>query len=598
LACTLAAAAWGQEGRTVRIIPEAPEVGAAFTVEASLPDERAEAIVPSEPGVSGPALYTGADVRPGDGGNAAVIEYRFIVTGIGRIDIIDLTARSLNRWIHLGSWSLESVAGVQPLPARLGSWDAPRTVVAREIFRIATLGPDGAPIACPAFAVEGALFEPIPGVPGAFYAVALDAGTLRLPALEIGGAGDACSLAARSIESRPLPPSAAKARAVGGSWRLELAAPRPGATVGLDEIVAWDLRAVGRGWPGLAAPPSLSVVAPDGTLPQTGGGTAYSSGTGSALGVVSGARGVFSVSGPGTYLVRPEPYPWFDTSTGTLRMASAAAVRVIVTARREPAWQAPDGVADFARRSLAALAEGDARWEPLLAAADTGDNPDWSAIRLAALGSAGVGSGRGALASARFTGPGAKDTAAALAALGLLAAGRDAESRAESYCVFLRLEKAAFPLRGVSGMADAAATSFGNLLRVSYVLPPFGWTAALGACFAIVACCAIAAVMIAARSDEGARRRRSGIRVVAVVSAVLGASSLAISAASAVERSVPRFVSLGGQARSVPSELAIQGPAIEAGRTGRVLRYADRWLFVETDDGRAVWLVGDDAALY
>jgi len=138
-------------------------------------------------------------------------------------------------------------------------------------------------------------------------------------------------------------------------------------------------------------------------------------------------------------------------------------------------------------------------------------------------------------------------------------------------------------------MADAAAASFGNLSRVSYVLPPFGWLAALGAGFAVVAGSAVAV---------GVRRKRSGYRVVAAVSAVLGILTLALSAASAVERSRPRFVCLGGPSRSVPSELAAEGARIEAGRTGRVLRSADRWLFVELDDGRAAWLVVGDAAVY
>lgn len=595
LACAVAAAAWAQDGRAVRVVPESPEVGSAFTIEATLPGERAEAISPSEPGIAGPARYTGADVRPVDG--AAVIEYRFVATGPGRIDIVDLTARAANRWIHLGSWSLESVAGALPLPRRSGSWYAPRSVAVREVFRITALDPDGEPTACPTFAVEGALFEPVPDSPGAFYAVALEPGTVRLPPLETGEAGSAFSLAPRLIESRPLPVSAAGAAAVGGPWRLELAAPRPGTTVGPDETVSWDIRAVGRGWPGLAAPPALTVEAPDGAVLRVGGGTAYASG-GSGLGAVSGARGAFAVSGPGAYLVRPEPYPWFDTSTGTLRIASAAAVRVVVAARAEPAWKAPDAVADFALRGLAALAEADSVWLPVLdAASDAGGSPDWPAVRLAALGIAGLDSGRGALSSALFPGTDDKVEAATLAALGLLAAGSDAEARAESYCVFLRLERAAFPRRGVSVIADEAAASFGNLSRTPYVLPPFGWMAALGACLAVVAGGAVAAAALSGRKDSP-RGRRSGMRVVATVSAVLGILTLALSAASAVERSRPRFVSLGGQARSVPSELAAEGPFIEAGSTGRVLRSAGRWLFVELDDGRASWLVAGDAALY
>ena len=594
LACAVAAAAWAQDGRSVRVIPASPEVGSAFIIEATLPGERAEDLAPSEPAIVGPARYTGADVRPIDG--AAVIEYRFAATGPGRIDVVDLTARSRNRWVHLGSWSLESVPGAVPLPRRSGSWAAPRSVTAREVFRIAALDPDGEPTACPTFSVEGALFEPVPDSPGAFYAVALEPGTVRLPPLETGEAGSAFSLAPRLIESRPLPASAAGALAVGGPWRLELAAPRPGTTVGLDETVSWDIRAVGRGWPGLAAPPALTVEAPDGAILRVGGGTAYASG-GNGLGAVSGARGAFTVSGPGAYLVRPEPFPWFDTSTGTLRLASAAAVRVVAAARAEAAWKAPEAVADFARRGLAALAEADSVWLPVLDAASGADGSlDWPAVRLAALGIAGLGPG--ALSSAFSPGTDATVEAATLAALGLLAAGSDAEVRAEAYCVFLRLERAAFPRRGVPGMADAAAASFGNLSRSSYVLPPFGWMAALGACFAVVACCAIAAAALSGRLRDGARGRRSGLRVVATVSAVLCMLTLALSAASAVERSRPRFVSLGGQARSVPSELAAEGPFIEAGRTGRVLRSAGSWLFVELDDGRAAWLVAGDAALY
>jgi len=594
----LGTAVSGQEERRVSIVPERPEAGSAFVVEVILPGERAEAVVPREPGLAGPVRYTGADVRPGQGDDgvvSAVIEYRFAALAAGRIDIVGLSALSGGRVLTFGSWIVDAVAGAVAPVRRYGSWIAPGSVVERELFTITALGPDGRPVSCPAFAVEGALFEPLTGEPGSFRAVALQTGTLRLPRLTLGTGEGAFELEPRAVAVRALPASAGGVQAVGGPWRLELSVPAAGYQARPDELVAFDLRATGRGWPGLAGPPSLAVEAPDGSFVPLGEGSMYAARAGTPSGCVSGIRGTFKVRGPGVYIVRPEPYAWFDPVSNSVQKARAPVFRLVVAAAPAPEWTVPGAVEEMARQSIAELAAGDAVWLPV---AEAAERSDWRAASDAARVAAGVETGRGALASAVYGGSVPVRAAYAAAAAGLLAG-----DRAEALAVFLRLERAAFPRARVAAMADAASASFGNLERASYVLVPSGWLCVLGACCLAGAALALLRIppkrgQIADSAGRVGTAGTAGRRRIAFVLVVAGAMALILAGASALERSRPRFVSLGGLSRAVPSGLSAEGRTVEAGRTGTVLQSAGAWSFVELDDGGAVWLATGDIARY
>ena len=237
-----------------------------------------------------------------------------------------------------------------------------------------------------------------------------------------------------------------------GPWRLELSEPRAGATAEPGQVIAWDVRATGRGWPGLASAPSLTIYGPDGLPVQTGDGTSYSGTAGNASGCYSGARGAFTARFPGTYIITPEPFRWFDPSAGVLRTALAQAVRVTVAPPPVVAWEAPEYAKDFAVKTLTRLAAADSSWASAL---DAANRSDWLAARSEAFRASGVGEVKGSLPSATVRGTGAADRASAVAAAGLLAG-----DRAEAYAAFLRLERTAFPPRGVSSMAD-----IGRLVR-------------------------------------------------------------------------------------------------------------------------------------
>ena len=471
--------------------------------------------------------------------------------------------------------------------------------MARELFTVTALGPDGKPAACPGFAVEGSLFEPVPGNPGRFRAVVLEPGTLRLPRLELGVEGGQFELKPFSVAIKGLPTGTGNVSAVGGPWRLELVAPKPGETFAEDGVVAWELRAVGPGWPGLAASPSLTVEAPDGSRVSVGDGFAYSGRTTASSETFSGRRGAFKLRGPGAYTIRPLPYLWFDAATRTVRQATAVPVRITVALESAPAWEAPAAVVSLALTRIAALSAKDAEWIPVSEAVERGE---WEAARIEAYKAAGIVDERGSLAAVKLRGSGAAQKAFALAAASLVAVSpasgsadetQAREPRAEAFALFLRLERAAFPARGVTAMADAAASSFGNLDRPSYVLPPFGWL-----CVAGLACVAAAGLVFLGCSRQ--RQVPSGVapRTAVVILAVAGAVALILAVVSAVERTSPRFVSLGGTARAVPSELAAEGELVAAGRMGRVLESSADWSFVELDEGGAVWLSARDVVRY
>lgn len=597
LASILVLPAWTQEERRVSIVPERPLAGSAFVVVVTLPGEAAEAVVPLEPVLRGPARYTGADVRPGldgEGLESAVVEYHFMAGDAGTIDIIDLSARSGKRLLQFGSWSIDVVSGSQEPVRRYGTWSAPDSVLVREPFTVTALGPDGNPVACQSFAVEGSLFEPVPGKPGSFRAVALKPGILRLPRLEPGVEAGRFELRPFSVAVKDLPASAGDIDAVGGPWRLELVTPVSGTSVTVDGVVALELRATGPGWPGLAASPELTVEAPDGSEVSAGAGLTDSGRTGTAGGSFASVRGAFKVQAPGVYTVSPSPYAWFDPSTRTVRQAVAPAVRITVAAAIAPAWNAPETVVALALARLSALAARDAAWLPAAEAASRGD---WPAARLEAFQAAGFPDERGAFSQARLRGKGAAEEAFAVAAATLAAAGpelRAAALRAEAYAVFLRLEGAAFPAHGVAAMADAAAASFGNLDRASYVLPPFGWFFIAGFAGLVTAAGLASRIMLQRRlAGQGGAFRTTTVIALAVSVVFFG-----LGVVSVLERTGPRFVCLGGTARAVPSDLAAEGETVEAGRTGRVLESTADWSFVEFDEGGAVWLSAQDVVTY
>jgi len=601
----------GQDERRVTIVPQQPLAGSAFVVEVILPGEPAEVVVPLEPLLSGPARYTGADVRPGQDGfglDSALVSYHFLADAAGTIDIVDLSARSGTRVLQFGSWSIEAVSITRKPATRYGSWSAPDSVLVRELFTITALAPDGIPVACPSFAVEGFLFEAVAGNPGSFRAVVLEPGTLSLPRLELGAEAGRFELRPFSIAVKDIPDSAKDASAVGGPWKLELVSPEPGVTVMEDEVVAWELRASGPGWPGLAAAPELTVLAPDGSNVPADAGLANSGRTGTAPGSFTGLRGTFRVRGPGMYTIRPLPYAWLDATTRTVRQAVAPPVRIMVAPAAQPAWNVPEPVVALARTRIAALATRDAAWIPASEAATRGD---WTATRLEAYQAAGISDVRGDLSSASLHGRGSAEKAFAAAAAtlvatsalpdsfeGLSAADRSTASthaaalRAEALAVFLRLEREAFPVRGSTTMADAAAASFGNLDRVSSVLPPAGWMLVVGLACVVVAA-ALGALVHSTRAPRGRTLRVAALCLAAVSVVVFGLAVLSV-----LERASPRFVSLGGTARAVPSALAAEAEAVGAGRMGLVLESTAEWSFVELDQGRAVWLSAHDVAGY
>jgi len=606
----------GQDERRVTIVPQQPLAGSAFVVEVILPGEPAEAVVPLEPLLSGPARYTGADVRPGQDGSgldSALVSYHFLADAAGTIDILDLSARSGTRVLQFGSWSIEAVSIARKPAIRYGSWSAPDSVLVRELFTVTALGPDGTPVACPSFAVQGSLFEPVSGKPGSFRAVVLEPGNLSLPRLELGAEAGSFELRPFSIAVKDVPDSARDASAVGGPWKLELVSPEPGVTVMEDEVVAWELRASGPGWPGLAAAPELTILAPDGTSVPTGAGLANSGRTGATPGSFTGLRGTFRVRGPGTYTIRPLPYTWLDAATRTVRQAVAPPVRIMVAPAAQPAWNVPEPVVALARTRIAALAAREAAWMPASEAVTRGD---WTAAMLESYQAAGISDARGNLSSASLRGRGEAEKAFAAAAVTLVAmssvpdssgglsaadrsaaAGHAAALRAEALAVFLRLERAFFPVRGATTMADAAAASFGNLDRVPSVLPPAGLMLVVGL-FIGAAAASLGALVPGVRAPRARAPRGRALRVAGLCLAAVSVVVFGLAVLSVLERASPRFVSLGGTARAVPSALAAEAEAVGAGRMGLVLESTAEWSFVELDQGRAVWLSAHDVAGY
>lgn len=555
--------AGAQEVRMVGIRPEKPVPGSEFVLTVEVPGVSADIVEPVEPELAGPARYEGADVRPGEGDDvSALVGYRFTATGPGRVDVRMLSVRVRRRTVTLGSWVVEIVQEPTGPVRRFGSWSAPLSVWIRQSFPVAALDPDGGQALCPPFSVEGSIVEPIPGRPGAYSVTVLEPGYWRLPPLELEDSVGRYTLRARDVTIKALPPAASGALSIGGPWRLELVAPRELTGYKPGGAVAWEIHAVGGETSGFAEAPSIAVTGPAGEPVLLEPGVRFYTESRSAQSIV-GARGVFTVAEPGEYTVRPEPYAWFDTDSGTVRKASAPAVRFTVEAPVPPAWEPPSAMIDYAARAL----EG-----PLGPARDALEAGDWPAARAAVYGFLGIPDGRGALARAKL---GPKEALLA-ASVGFIAG-----DRAEAYGVFLRLEKSAFPPAGIRGLTDAAASTFGNLDRATYVLPSFGPTGILGA---LVSALAVIAFVV----------RKRFAPVIALVAVAL----LGLAAASMAERTAQGFVSLGAVARKVPSAHAKGAYTLDAGRSGRVLETAGSWLFVEPVDTEAAWISIVDVVRY
>ncbi len=429
-ACFLAAGLAGaQDGRTIRILPERPVAGTDFSMEVGLPGERAEALAPQEPSVSGPARYLGFDVAPRAGASGAVVAYRFRALAPGRVDVAGLSARAGTRSLSFGSWSLEVVAPAEPAKARRGSWLAPATAYEREAFRLAALGPRGEPVPCPGLALEGTVLRPDPSGGPALIAVAFAPGTIALPRLELSDEAGAFLVDAAEIAVR----AAGGADAVGGPWRLRLSLdgkeePRVGG------LVSWDLRASGPALAGLAQPPRLAALDPSGEPVETTS-RAYDGFEPDGSSYV-GLRGSFLAERAGAYSLEPEPFSWLDTASGRLSSAKARPLRIVAKAPVPRPWEPT--------AELRAALERDS----------SGERP----------GDIGPGPGEDG--------------------------GEEAwRRRAAGYARILRAERGAFALPADARLAAAADAAFGNLQRPRGVLPPVGWLAsAAAACLGLALC--------------------------------------------------------------------------------------------------------------
>lgn len=566
-----------QQGRVVRIEPENPAPGAVFIVTVELTDVQAGRVVAVEPVVVGSALYTGSDIKPGpvSGGQpTTMVAYRFVAGAPGRIEIRNLAVTVGTRAIKLGTWSVDIVGATQAPVIRHGTWRLPDSVWNREAFVATAMGPDGNPVICPTFAVPGAVVQPVDGRPGSFMVVSMDSGTISLPAMTLhDGRGD-FELDARHVRIRALPAGASAAAAVGGSWRLELMAPRPDSIAAPGTVMSWELRAYGTGLFGFANSPRISVAGPGEVRVDVSGGPMFTGTRGNERYI--GARGSLSLGSVGVYTIEPQPYPWFDTLTATIRYARAPSVKIRVVAESSPAWTPTVEDRQLARKAVA-HARG-TTWDAVVLAAA---KDAWPAAHDAASVAAGVGRARGALAAARLQ-PGESLAAAATSLM--------AGDRAEAYGMLLRLQKSAFPPPEASALVSIAAASFGNLPPPPYVLPPLGLPLALG-----IVSMALAAAWYGIRV---ALVRSWNIPRAPMAALVLGVVLLALAGASALERRGQRIVALGGVGRSVPSETSAGGFPLKPGKTGRVLQSADVWLLVELDGGGLAWITRGDAVVY
>lgn len=586
-ACVVAAGA--QQGRVVRIEPENPAPGTAFVITVELDDVEAARVQAIEPTIAGLAQYTGSDIRPGPSNGprpTTLVTYRFVAGDPGRVEIRNLSVAVGAYTIKLGTWSVD-VAGTEASPAkRNGSWRVADSVWAREACVATAIGPDGNPAACPTFAIPGAVVRPLDGQTGSFVVVSMHAGTMTLPAITVHDGRGTFELGARSVRVRALPQEASAAQTVGGSWRLELVAPRPDSIAAPGTVVSWELRAYGTGLFGYAESPRLSVRGPDGASVEVGGGSMVSGARGSER--YAGARGSLSLGSAGVYTIEPSAYAWFDTRSGALNYARAPAIRIRVVAEPSPAWKPGAAEKELARNAVTrALIRADSpQWRAVAAAAV---EDAWADALEAAYAAAGVGPARGALAGA-FAEARLGQREALASAVACLMAG----DRAEAYGMLLALRRSAFPPSDVQALVKLAAASFGNLPPPSYVLPSVGLALVLGLAVLALASFWYALGVALSKARPRSWRLPRGVVIVIVAGAVL----LALAGASSLERGGQRVVALGGVARTVPSDTSTGGFPLRPGKTGRVMQSTDVWLLVELDEGGLAWITRDDAVVY
>lgn len=583
--------AHGQAERRVGIVPERPEAGSAFVITVTLPGESAQELEALEPRVLGPARYTGASLKPAslsESAVASVIEYSFMTIEPGRIDILGLSALSMGRLLQFGTWSIEAIPGSVPAPKRFAYWKAPGSVTEGQRFIVSTRDSDGHPVACPNFSVSGALFEPVPGAPGAFYAVALKSGSILLPGIE--GIGDNCDLLAYSIDVKPVPVIASGIHAVGTDFSLALTIAEYTQDVTIGEPISWDLCATGLAWPGLSMPPVLELEGPGRGETTILDGFAYSGQHDVGSYSLSGLRGTLILKAPGVYVLRPAAYSWLNTQDGVVRKALAQAVKLNVIEPDKVAWEPPEGLREFTAASLSSLAASQGHWAPVLYAFEKDDVSGACELAHSLLA---IGSKKGSIINAGRVVRGARLEIMAIASLCLLDRDSDDAERAESYAVLLQKEAGAFPPRNLSAILDALSRSFGNLYRYRFVIPSPGYTG-----MAALVCLAILLVIVALYLRRQRETRKARLKGLLILMAIVFAIMISLVLASAHERTRPRFVSLGTKTRTVPSLLSAEGNDVPAGRSGRVLESAGSWVFVELDTGDAAWLSSDEVVLY
>jgi hypothetical protein len=517
-----------------------------------------------------------------------LVEYHFRAEGFGLVEVLDVSVRVKGRIVRLGTWVVEVLPGPGSTLVRYGSWKAPSSVFAGEVFNLVAIDPEGSPADCPGLAVRGALVEPVASMQGAFRVLPLDAGSMRLPVMVLEDAAGTFEINTRMVVVKPIPALAAHVDAVGGPWQLRLTVPDRMSELKSGDAISWDLQAVGNGWAGVQAAPNLFLSFPVTGLNETLSGTAYSGRGAQDTLCISGIRGAFIAGEPGDYILVPEPFTWFDTATRTVREAVAASIRMTVRSPHEGIKAIPDEFLDATRGLLAHKSGKDAAWSE---AYDAAMASDWSTAKTTAFAVMGIDTELAGLSFLKID-PGSK---AALAALSALAEPQSARVRAEACAVMLRLGRSAFPLPAIESMASTLEDSFGNLSRAPYVLPAFGYFMA-----STLAGFVLAAVFLVCTVFEksGRMRASTAYRRAFLVMAVIGTVLLSLSIASFVERSGDRFISLGGMARPVPSLDSAGGYMLDAGETGRVLESAAGWHFVEPDGGVAGWLVSGDLALY
>lgn len=537
--CLAPVSAAAQAPRVTAIYPEKPEPGTVFVVAVDVPGENAADVEALEPSLSGPARYLGADVRPTPiATGATLVEFRFEATGAGKVTLRRIALRIRGVPVVLGAWVVDVAAGAAP-SNRAGTWVAAAKAWKGGAFMAAVRGPEGEPAECPPFALEGAIVEPVAGQPGLFKVIGVRPGKLSLPALEARDSAGSFSVHPAIVEIRPLPAAAAEAKAVGGPWKLILAEPRSPKNL-RGEVVRWDLRLVGPRSIEAPEAPSIRVVAPSGAIEVLGGGLGRIAATQRGETEVVSA-GAIVVKEIGKYRFSPEPYPWFDTETGTVKktVAPAFSIEVIDPVRSES--PVPELVSKLAANA----------------------------------GRAGAG----------------RDDKLRLerAAVSFVAGQRPA-----AYAEAMRLVDSAFPPTGAAAIAAAMASTFGNLPRIGRVLPPYGiFAVAAVVLFAIFIVATLVAGVDARKLDDVAPRRT--VRLAALALAVFSA---AVAVASIAERAVPRFVSLGGECRAAPSEKASVRYKLAEGAEGRVIEKAGSWTLVEPFGVGPAWAKSSDLAEY